>query len=108
MTITSLKDLPAGQKEELVASLCCLIAGKASDEIEAAKLQAIATASGNSLSDPLAALFAKVVASAPLKIETYTPGPGGGAAGAAAEEEAEEEVEEEEEEAPIGGGDMFG
>jgi len=105
-------------KEELVASLCSLIVG-ATDEVTAEKLQAVADASGNSLSAPLATLFAKVLSSSPTGIENFTPGPGGsgggggggGAGGGAAAEEAEEEKEEEEEEEEMdlgGGMDMFG
>ena len=49
MTITNLTELSASQKEELVASLACLIAN--SEETSAETLAAIASASGNELSE---------------------------------------------------------
>ena len=79
MVLSSLADLSDGQKEELVASLSCLIAGD--EELTAEKLSAIATASGNSISDAVAALFASVVSKAPKGIESFTPPPGGGGGG---------------------------
>eukprot|EP00934_Nitzschia_sp_Nitz4_P002542 Nitzschia sp. Nitz4//NODE_389_length_21930_cov_67.393920//21172//21702//NITZ4_additional_000055-RA//1//CDS//3329531889//2532//frame0 len=115
MVLTSLADLSEGQKEELVASLSCLVA---EGELTAEKITEIASASGNSVSTAMASLFASVVAKAPKGIEQFTPPPGGGggggggggaAAGGAAAEAQEEEKEEEEEEADLGGGmDMFG
>merc|ERR1719215_2124505 len=105
MTLTSIADLSDAQKEELVASLSCLVIGEG--EVSAEKISAVATASGNSVSDALAAVFATVVAAAPKGIESFTPPPGGGGGGAAAggaAEEVKEEEEEEEEEADIGGG----
>lgn len=113
MVLTSLDGLSGSQKEDLVASLSGLIVGT-TDEVTAEKLQAVATASGNSIGAPMAALFAKVLTSAEKGVESYTPGPGGGGGGGgggdAAGGDAAEAVkeEEEEEEAPIGGGDMFG
>ena len=80
MVLTSLEGLSDTQKEDLVASLSGLIVGT-TDEVSAEKLQAVATASGNSLSAPLAALFAKVITSAEKGVESYTPGPGGGGGG---------------------------
>lgn len=80
MVLTSLADLSASQKEDLVASLSGLIVGS-TDEVTAEKLQAVATASGNSVSAPMAALFAKVLTSAEKGVESYTPGPGGGGGG---------------------------
>ena len=79
MVLTSLADLSEGQKEELVASLSCLVIG--GNELTAEKLSEVATASGNSLSDSMAALFASVVSKAPKGIESFTPPPGGGGGG---------------------------
>jgi hypothetical protein len=78
MVYTSLADLSDAQKEELVASLSCLIVG---DELTAETLSAVATASGNSLSDALAAVFVSVVSKAPKGIEQFSPPPGGGGGG---------------------------
>jgi ribosomal protein L12E/L44/L45/RPP1/RPP2 len=115
MPITSLSELTASQKEDMVAALSCLVVGDG--EMTAETLQAVATASGNSLSDPMAALFANVVSKSEKGIKTFTPGPGGGGGGggggaaaggaAAATVEKVEEVEEEAE-APAGGGGLFG
>jgi len=80
MPLTSLEGLSDFEKEDLVASLAGLIVGS-TDEVNAEKLQAVATASGNSLSAPLAALFAKVLTSSEKGVATYTPGPGGGGGG---------------------------
>ena len=79
MALTSIADLSDAQKEELVASLSCLVVGEG--EISAEKLSAVATASGNSLTDAMASLFASVVAAAPSGIESFTPPPGGGGGG---------------------------
>jgi len=49
MAITNLTELSASQKEELVASLACLVI--ASEETSAESLSAIAEASGNELSE---------------------------------------------------------
>ena len=103
MVLTSLEGLSDNAKADLVAALSGLIVGS-TDEVSAEKLQAVATASGNSLSAPLATLFAKVMTSAEKGIETYTPGPGGGggggggaAAGGGGDGAAEEKKEEKEE-----------
>ena len=79
MVYTSLADLSEAQKEELVASLSCLIVGD--NELTAEKLAAVASASGNSLSDALAVLFVSVVSKAPKGIEQFSPPPGGGGGG---------------------------
>mmetsp|Transcript_9021 Transcript_9021/g.11640 ORF Transcript_9021/g.11640 Transcript_9021/m.11640 type:complete len:119 (+) Transcript_9021:143-499(+) len=111
MAITNLTELSASQKEELVASLACLVI--ASEETSAESLSAVAEASGNELSEGVAALFATVVSKAG-GIDKFCAAPGsgggGGSGGDAGEAEAVvEEEEEEEEEADIGGGmDMFG
>ena len=80
MVVTSIADLTASQKEDLVAGLSGLIVGS-TEEVTAEKLQAVATASGNSVSAPVAALFAKVLTSAEKGVEAFTPGPGGGGGG---------------------------
>eukprot|EP00549_Striatella_unipunctata_P024578 CAMPEP_0118693828 /NCGR_PEP_ID=MMETSP0800-20121206/12142_1 /TAXON_ID=210618 ORGANISM="Striatella unipunctata, Strain CCMP2910" /NCGR_SAMPLE_ID=MMETSP0800 /ASSEMBLY_ACC=CAM_ASM_000638 /LENGTH=126 /DNA_ID=CAMNT_0006592141 /DNA_START=174 /DNA_END=554 /DNA_ORIENTATION=+ len=118
MPITSLTDLTDAQKEDLVISLSALVLGSAggAEEASGEKLQAIAKASGNEVSDSLAALFASVLTKAG-GIDSFCGAPGsgggggggggGGAAEAAQEEEKEEEPEEEE--MDLGGGmDMFG
>ncbi len=79
MVYTSLTDLTDAQKEELVASLSILVAGD--KELSAEKLTAIASASGNSLSDAMASLFVTVVSKAPKGLEQFTPPPGGGGGG---------------------------
>jgi hypothetical protein len=79
MALTSIADLSDGQKEELVASLSCLVIGNG--EVSAEKLSAIASAAGCSVSDPMAALFASVVASAPKGMDSFAPPPGGGGGG---------------------------
>jgi hypothetical protein len=62
-----------------VASLSALVIGEG--EMTAEKLSAVATASGNKLSDAMATLFASVVSKAPKGMETFTPPPGGGGGG---------------------------
>lgn len=79
MAITSIADLSDAQKEELVASLSCLVIGDG--EVSGEKISAIATASGNSLSDTLATLFARVVTNAPKGINSFALPPGGGGGG---------------------------
>lgn len=79
MVFTSLTDLSDAQKEELVASLSCLVIG--GNDLTAEKLSQVATASGNSVSDAVAALFVGVVSKAPKGIEAFTPPPGGGGGG---------------------------
>ena len=78
MALTSIADLSDAQKDELVASLSCMVAG---EEVTAEKLTAIASAAGCSLSEPLASLFASVVTASPKGIESFTPPPGGGGGG---------------------------
>ena len=75
MPISSLEGLTDGQKEELVASLACLIIG---DDVDAEKISAVATASGNNISDAMAGIFATVVSKSPKGIEAFSPAPGGG------------------------------
>jgi hypothetical protein len=79
MALTSIADLSDAQKEELVASLSCLVIG--SGEVTAEKLSAIASAAGCSVSDPMAALFATVVSKSPKGLEAFAPPPGGGGGG---------------------------
>ena len=79
LSFSSVDELSASQKEELVASLSCLTIGEG--ELTAETLQAVATASGNSVSDSLAALFANVVSKAKDGMKTFTPPPGGGGGG---------------------------
>jgi len=78
MVLTSLDGLSDSQKEDLVASLCCLVIG---DECDAEKISAVATASGNTVGAAMASLFGGVVSLAPKKLESFTPGPGGGGGG---------------------------
>jgi len=79
MAITSLADITDAQKEELVSSLSCLVIG--GGDLTAESLQAVATASGNSVSDSMAALFANVVSKSKDGMKTFTPPPGGGGGG---------------------------
>jgi large subunit ribosomal protein LP1 len=114
MPFTSLSDLDDNTKQEFVASLSALIVGKTGD-VSGEKLEAVATASGNTLSAAYASLWASVLESAG-GIDKYCAGPGSGggdgggaASGAAAAVEEKEEEKEEEEEMDMGGGmDMFG
>ena len=71
--------MSAAQKEELVSSLSCLVVGEG--ELTAETLQAVATASGNTVSDSMAALFANVVSKSKDGMKTFTPPPGGGGGG---------------------------
>ena len=114
---TSLADLSDSQKEEMVASLACLLIGQNGSEegITADSLKAVADASGNSLSPALATLYSSVASQVPNGVKSYmlAPGGGGGGGGAAsgggaapAAAAAAEEPEEEEAEAPAV--DMFG
>ena len=79
MAITNLSEITDAQKEELVASLACLVIGEG--ELTSESVQAVATASGNSVSDSLAALFATVVGNSKDGMKTFTPPPGGGGGG---------------------------
>jgi hypothetical protein len=82
--ISNLSELTDAQKADLVASLSIFLAASGTAEegedlITPAKLQAIASASGNSLSEGLATLYASVASNAPGgALEAYTPSPGGG------------------------------
>jgi hypothetical protein len=49
--------------------------------LTAESVQAVATASGNSVSDSMAALFATVVSNSKDGMKTFTPPPGGGGGG---------------------------
>jgi hypothetical protein len=85
--ITSLADLSASAKTDLVASLSTFLAGSGTagegeELITPAKLQAIADASGSSLSESLATLYASVASKAPGSVlKAYMPSPGGGGGG---------------------------
>jgi ribosomal protein L12E/L44/L45/RPP1/RPP2 len=117
MSFVSLDSLDAHTKEEFVASLAALIVGKSSsDSVTGEALEAVAAASGNTLSAVYASLWASAV-NAAGGVDKYCAGPGsgggdgggGGGGAAAAVEEKEEEKEEEEEEMDMAGGiDMFG
>ena len=114
MPVSSLTDLSASQKEDLVASLASIVVGSTDGEMSADALSAVAKEAGCDLSGAMASLFASVVEkSGGLEKFTLAPGGGGGGGGGggsggggAAEAEAEEEPEEEEMEAPAV--DMFG
>ena len=77
--VSTLDELTDAQKEELVTSLSCLVIGEG--ELTAESVQAVATASGNSVSDSMAALFANVVSKSKDGMKTFTPPPGGGGGG---------------------------
>ena len=79
MVLSSLEGLSDAQKEELVASLACLLIGD--NELSAEKLSAVATASGNKISDAMAALYVSVVSNSPKGIESFAPPPGGSGGG---------------------------
>ena len=80
--IESIAELSDNSKTELVASLAVLLAGFGEGEVDAEKLQAIATASGNSLDSGMATLFATVASKCPNGIsKDYMPSPGGGGGG---------------------------
>jgi ribosomal protein L12E/L44/L45/RPP1/RPP2 len=120
MAITSLADFTATQKEEMVASLACLLVGSSAaggeEGVTAEKLQAVADAAGCSLTGVTATLFAGVVAQSTQGVESYMPAPGGGGGGGGGSGSGgggaapvKEEEKEEEEEMDLGGGmDMFG
>ena len=117
MPFTSLSNLDDNTKQEFVASLSALIVGKTGD-VSGEKLEAVATASGNTLSAAYASLWASVVVAAGGNVDKYCAGPGSGgggggdgggdSGGGAAAEEKEEEKEEDEEMDMAGGIDMFG
>mmetsp|Transcript_31444 Transcript_31444/g.46376 ORF Transcript_31444/g.46376 Transcript_31444/m.46376 type:complete len:126 (-) Transcript_31444:372-749(-) len=114
---TSLSEIDENRKQELVASLAALLCKPAeeSDGVTGEQLEAVAKASGNSLSGAYASLWASVV-NAGKGTDKFTMGPGGGGGGGGGSgggggggEAAKEEEPEEEEEADMGGGmDMFG
>ena len=85
--LTSLAELTESQKGDMIASLSIFLAASGTAEegedlITPAKLQAIAKASGNSLSESLASLVASVASNAPGGVlEAYMPSPGGGGGG---------------------------
>lgn len=79
LTFSSIDEMSAAQKEELITSLSCLVIGEG--EVTAETVQAVATASGNSVSDSMAALFANVVSKSKDGMKTFTPPPGGGGGG---------------------------
>lgn len=79
LTFSSIDEMTAAQKEELIASLSCLVIGEG--EVTAETLQAVATASGCEVSDSMAALFANVVSKSKDGMKTFTPPPGGGGGG---------------------------
>jgi len=118
--IKSLSELSDLQKEDLVASLATLLVGSSGSGITADALQAVATASGNTLSPALATLYSSVASKCPGGVKAYMAPPGGGGGGgggapaagggaAAAAAVVEKEEEKEEEEMDLGGGmDMFG
>jgi uncharacterized protein (DUF697 family) len=62
MPVSSLADLTDAQKQELVASLSAIVVGSSGVEVTAEALNAVAAASGNSLSEAWASVFAGVVA----------------------------------------------
>ena len=111
---TTLEGISDAQKQELIAGLATLLVGSAAEpELTADKLQAVASASGNTLSPAMAALFASTVQE--VKPYVMSPGGGGGGGGGAAAPAAGgaaaakvEEKEEEEEVDMAGGMDMFG
>jgi hypothetical protein len=79
MVITSLEGLSDAVKADLVASLSCLLISDA--DMSAEKLAEVASASGNSISPEMAALYVGVISKAPKGIETFCPPPGGGGGG---------------------------
>ncbi len=61
MVVSSLEGLSDAQKQELVASLSAIVVGSSGAEVSAESLTAVATASGNSLSEAWASVFASAV-----------------------------------------------
>jgi hypothetical protein len=111
-SITNLGELSAVRKEEMVAGLATLLLGSSADaELSAESLQAVAKASGNSLSDGMAGLFASTVKDVKAYVQSPGGGGGGGGGGAASgggDAPAAVVDKEEEEEAEIPAVDMFG
>lgn len=62
MPVSSLAELTDAQKQELVASLSAIVVGSSGAEVTAEALNAVAAASGNSLSEAWASVFAGAVA----------------------------------------------
>ena len=62
MPISSLEGLSDAQKQELVASLSAIVVGSSGGDVTAEALNAVATASGCSLSEAWASVFAGAVA----------------------------------------------
>jgi hypothetical protein len=78
---TSLSSLSDSQKQELVASLASILAASGEGDVDADKLEAIATSAGCSLSGAYASLFAQVMAKGSLEKICCGPGSGGGGGG---------------------------
>jgi hypothetical protein len=75
---TTLEGISESQKQELIAGLATLLVGSAAEpELTAEKLQAVASASGNTLSPAMASLFASTV----QEVKPYVMSPGGGGGG---------------------------
>ena len=77
MPVSSLTDLSASQKEDLVASLSAIVVGSTDGEISADALSAVAKEAGCDLSGAMASLFASVVDKSG-GVEKFTLAPGGG------------------------------
>ena len=77
MPVSSLSDLSASQKEDLVASLSAIVVGSTDGEISADALSAVAKEAGCDLSGAMASLFASVVDKSG-GVEKFTLAPGGG------------------------------
>ncbi len=112
MSLTSIAELSAGKKSELLASLAVLVIADSGGDITAESLTAVVAASGNSLPAVWASIFA---ASASKGIDAWCGAPGGGGGGAAPAAGAApvaakvvEEAPKEEEMDLSGGMDMFG
>ena len=109
-----LADLTESQKEELVVSLATLVCADSSVELSAENINAVITASKNTVRPYWAALFSSHLAKIDGDVDRFLAAPGsgggggGGGGGDAAEAEKEEEKEEEESAEEMGGMDMFG
>ena len=68
MPVSSLEGLSDAQKQELVASLSAIVVGSSGADVTAEALNAVATASGNSLSEAWASVFAGIVAKVRLDL----------------------------------------
>lgn len=69
MVVSTLEGLSDAQKQELVASLSAIVVGSAGAEVSAESLTAVATASGNSLSEAWASVFASAVSKVSEKLD---------------------------------------